>query len=558
MKILKVHLIEAAVSILFFILVFALYSGGGEDVIRDMSFNQDWEVMVGGESREYDMLPEVVSLKEDEKELIIRKELPKDLRSADSIGYYTSHQLSEVYVGGEKVYERKVPKEAKSKTPGNCWNFVDLREEYAGKTFEIHIRSCYNPSQITMPLIYYGLQSEMILGQIKSRFLSMVICFIMFTMGIVLIAIWFVIGKKMYFHRGVPWLGLFSMYFAVWSAIEAKTPMLMFGRPLLFSQMTFISLKLMLFPFIYFIRTINKKGKRVLDVFAVFCVIDFAFSFLAQALGWFDFRETIWITHLIGMGAALTVLALGARMLLQRRTGEGKRDRKFWVNVSCVCIISACVLLDATNYYLGLYNDVAFFSRIACIIYIFVLSKQFLEESLKLIQVGRHAEEILEEAELDGLTCMKNRRSFEADLHNISKVKYPQYSVVMFDLNNLKMVNDHYGHGMGDCYIINGSEIIRDEFGDMGEIYRIGGDEFCLVSDVLTEEVYEEKRKEMFNWLESLQGTQIKGIMQIASGFAKYNRSKDLNLQDTIGRADERMYRCKRRQKAMKNNSETA
>lgn len=159
---------------------------------------------------------------------------------------------------------------------------------------------------------------------------------------------------------------------------------------------------------------------------------------------------------------------------------------------------------------------------------------------------------------MDGLTCLKNRRSFEADLHNISKVKYPQYSVAMFDLNNLKLVNDHYGHGMGDCYIINGSEIIRDEFGDMGEIYRIGGDEFCLVSDVLTEEVFEKKKKDMCKWLESLQGTQLKDIMQIASGFAKYSRSKDLNLQDTIGRADERMYRCKRRQKAMKHNSETA
>lgn len=558
MKILKIHLIEAAVAALFFILVFAFYPGRGEDAVRDISYNQGWTVIANGEVREYDTLPEAVSLQEGEEELIIRKELPGDLHLAETIGYYTSHQLTEVYVDDEKIYERKVPEGSKSKTPGNCWNFVRIWEKYAGKTLEIHIRNCYDSFNIKIPALYYGEQSEIILGQIRSRFLSLAICFIMFTMGMVLVAIWFAIGKKMYFHRGVPWLGLFSVYFAVWSAVETKIPMLMFGRPLLFSQMTFISLKLMLFPFIYFIRTINRKGKRLLDIVALFCVLDFAFSFLAQVVGWFDLRETIWITHLIGVGGALTVLVLGARMLYMRKPGEKKRDRRFWVNVSCVCIISACVLMDATNYYLGLYSDVAFFSRIACMIYIFVLSKQFLEESLKLIQVGRHAEEILEEAELDGITSLKNRRSFEADLHKISKVKYPQYSVVMFDLNNLKMVNDCYGHGMGDGYIINGSEIIRDEFGDMGEIYRIGGDEFCLVSDVLTEEVFEEKKKEMCEWLESLQGTPIKDIMQIASGFAKYSRSKDLNLQDTIGRADERMYRCKRRQKAMKHNIETA
>ncbi len=143
-------------------------------------------------------------------------------------------------------------------------------------------------------------------------------------------------------------------------------------------------------------------------------------------------------------------------------------------------------------------------------------------------------------------------------MYGIPPVQFPQYGVVMFDLNNLKMMNDRYGHAVGDCYIINGSEIIRDVFGDLGEIYRIGGDEFCLISDMITEEVFEEKRKRMGDWMQSLQGSYIKGAMQIASGFAKYNRSKDLNLQDTIRRADERMYRCKRKQKTTKNNSELA
>jgi len=75
---------------------------------------------------------------------------------------------------------------------------------------------------------------------------------------------------------------------------------------------------------------------------------------------------------------------------------------------------------------------------------------------------------------LDSLTCLKNRRSYETDLFEIPQVKYPQFGVVMFDLNNLKMMNDRYGHGVGDGYIINGSEIIRDVFGDMGEINMFG------------------------------------------------------------------------------------
>lgn len=559
MKILKMHLIEVAVAILFVVLVCVFSHEDGGENLENMSYNQNWTSVIGGVSRNYDELPESVSLPEGEEEIIIRKELPQDLSSANSIGYYTSHQLSEAYVDGEKVYERKVPEGTKSKTPGNCWNFVDLSEKYANKTLEVHIRNCYGASEVKMPLFCYGSRSAIILSRIRDNFLALVMSFIMFTMGLVLVGIWFTIGKRVYFHRGVPWLGLFAIHFAVWSAFETKIPMLVFGHELLFSQIVFVSVKLMLLPFINFLRTVFiKKNRRVLNILAVICIVEFPLSFLAQLMGWFDFKETIWITHVIGFLAILTVLVISLWLLLQKEYVKSRRDGKFWLNVSCVCVISVCALLDVGNYYLRIYSDAAFFSRMGCLIYIFILSKQLLDESIKLIQAGKNAEAILEEAELDALTCLRNRRSFESDLHKIPKGEFPRYSVAMFDLNNLKMMNDQYGHGVGDSYIINGSEIIRDVFGDEGEIYRIGGDEFCLISDSLSEDVFEQKSKAMCDRLDGLRGTYIKDAMQIASGFAKYSRSVDLNLHDTIGRADEHMYQCKRRQKAMMNNSETA
>lgn len=559
MKILRMHLIEVAIAVLFVVLVCVLSwkDGGGE--LKEMSYNQNWVSVTGGGSREYGVLPESISLPKGEEEIIIRKELPQDFSSANSIGYYTSHQLSEVYVDGEKVYERKVPEEARSKTPGNCWNFVHFSEKYAGKMLEVHIRNCYGGSEVKIPAFYYGYRSAIMLSHIRERFLSLVISSIMFTMGLVLVGVWFAIGKRMYFHKGVPWLGLFAIHFAIWSAVETKIPLLIFGHDLLFSQIVFMSVNLMLVPFINFVRTMcNKKIGKVLNVFAMLCIVAFAFSFLMQFVGWMDFKETVWISHFIGFCAIVTVTATSLWMLVRGERVRSRRDKRFWVNVACVGVISGGALMDVANYYLAIYNDAAFFSRIGCLIYIFVLSKQLLDESLKLIQAGKNAEAILEEAELDALTYLKNRRSFESDLHKIPKGEFPRYSVAMFDLNNLKMMNDQYGHGVGDCYIINGSEVIRDMFGDVGEIYRIGGDEFCLISDSLSEEVFEQKRKKMCDRLDSLQGAYVKGAMQIASGFAKYSRSVDLNLQDTIGRADKRMYQCKRQQKAMMRESETA
>ena len=53
--------------------------------------------------------------------------------------------------------------------------------------------------------------------------------------------------------------------------------------------------------------------------------------------------------------------------------------------------------------------------------------------------------------------------------------------VVTFDLNNLKMCNDNYGHSSGDAYIIHSAHIIETTFDRFGKCYRIGGDEFCCL-----------------------------------------------------------------------------
>lgn len=210
--------------------------------------------------------------------------------------------------------------------------------------------------------------------------------------------------------------------------------------------------------------------------------------------------------------------------------------------------------MDALNYYYGFYDDVAAFSRVGCLLFILILTVQFLDVSMGLIEAGKKAEIIREEAETDGLTMLKNRRVFEADFQGIPEHKFEKCAIAMFDLNNLKKVNDLFGHGMGDCYIITGSEIIRDVFGEFGEIYRIGGDEFCLISERITSRVFQEKEEDMCRRLESLKGiqTSIKEYMQIASGCAVFDRKMDRNLQDTMGRADKQMYQCKKRQKEQK------
>lgn len=559
MKILKMHLMEMTVAILFVVLICLFVRRDKEalEITGDVAYGDNWSCESAGETIAYQELPEKIEIPEGEnQEIILRKKLEENINPSHSIGFYSSHQTVQAYVDGAQVYACEVPRLAKSRSPGNCWNFIQLREEYAGKVVEIHIKNCYDFGSVKVPEFVYGSKSAVIMRQMRENSVSLLLGIVMLMIGLMLVMSWFTIGKRMHFHEGIPWLGLFTIHFSVWSTMETQIPMIIFGRPLLINNISFMSLKLMALPIIYFIQVIYQmRGSRILNLLARLSLLDFAVTFLLQFFGWADFRQTIWITHLLGISVAVAAIVLGLGMMVKKRKqGEKlfRRKRKLWLNIIGIGIVGICMIVDAMSYYYGLYKDVASCSRFGCLIYIIILTVQFLEDSMKLIEVGKKAEEIREEAELDGLTMLKNRRIFEADLHQIPKEEYHKYGVVVFDLNNLKKMNDLYGHGMGDCYIIIGSEIIRDVFEDQGEIYRIGGDEFCLISDCITQQIYEEKEKRMCEWLGSLRGEQVKDFMQIASGFAKFSRGGDMNLQDTIGRADEQMYRRKREQKEQK------
>ena len=118
--------------------------------------------------------------------------------------------------------------------------------------------------------------------------------------------------------------------------------------------------------------------------------------------------------------------------------------------------------------------------------------------------------------------------------------------IVIFDLNNLKQCNDTMGHAAGDTYIKNAAEIILHVFGNCGNCYRIGGDEFCVViygndpSDM--EELFRQMKQEQDEFNAKNAIPQI----QIAYGYAEFDPETDRDIEDTRSRADDKMYQKKR------------
>ncbi len=151
----------------------------------------------------------------------------------------------------------------------------------------------------------------------------------------------------------------------------------------------------------------------------------------------------------------------------------------------------------------------------------------------------------------DFITGIKNRTAFELDLKSLEKNMKSNlhFSIVVVDLDNLKTVNDSYGHSYGDEYIIDVASALKQGFSGFGETYRIGGDEFAVVvfnkSENAIERVIEEIRSVLSNM--TVTNTTIKKTFSY--GIATYNKVLDSNLHSVLNKADNKMYEMKKLQK---------
>ena len=81
----------------------------------------------------------------------------------------------------------------------------------------------------------------------------------------------------------------------------------------------------------------------------------------------------------------------------------------------------------------------------------------------------------------DSLTDLYNRRYFEAEMERLNKSRRYPISIIIGDLDNLKLVNDNYGHLLGDNYLEKSADILKDILRTEDIIARIGGDEFAVL-----------------------------------------------------------------------------
>lgn len=142
----------------------------------------------------------------------------------------------------------------------------------------------------------------------------------------------------------------------------------------------------------------------------------------------------------------------------------------------------------------------------------------------------------------DQLTGLYNRRYFEEELLRIDVERRLPLTVVMSDVNGLKLVNDSFGHAAGDELLKKVSEIMKEGLRSDDIVARLGGDEFVI----LLPNTSEAEAEQIIDRIKALASKEKVGTVDISISFGyEAKTTKEEKVQDILKKAEDFMYKKK-------------
>lgn len=175
------------------------------------------------------------------------------------------------------------------------------------------------------------------------------------------------------------------------------------------------------------------------------------------------------------------------------------------------------------------------------------LKKQMVQKSVELFHLEKEVKTIIR---IDPLTACFNRRYLD---EFIDSNAVDTKAIIYFDIDDFKMVNDKFGHKIGDIVLVSFVEAVNGYLPKNSALFRMGGDEFVLVSSLGTMEENEEMIFLIKKRFASIcRKTEFKRKIDFSYGIYIDSTIDKNNIYEKIDRADELMYKNKMPKKALK------
>lgn len=220
-----------------------------------------------------------------------------------------------------------------------------------------------------------------------------------------------------------------------------------------------------------------------------------------------------------------------------------KNSEKYILNIRYIDELNLYLCVEAKEGYFTkeleetFYINILIFSIIILIIMVFII-----------LYIKRQQEILKNIAKTDKLTSLQNRNNFDSifeGLFNSKRKDEKDLTILIFDIDNFKKINDEFGHLVGDKVLIEVANIFKSTFRNSDILVRWGGDEFvALLPKIKEEKAYRltKKLSQNINNNETLFNL-LKQKITISVGL--HSKNEETSKEELFLKADKNLYQAK-------------
>jgi len=461
----------------------------------------------------------------------------------NSLFIYTVHQDIYVYAGEELIYSMTCDPSGYISSAGRVWNQILLTEDMSNSVLRIEIVPLLKSVQELVPTIYVGEEYEIRYRIINRDFLSLIFSTLVFITGTVIMIIEMVRYERGSFKEDMFFAGILVALVALLKISQSPVVAMATAKIPALSQLPYFIMMLLGIPFLFSIKAFL-RGDGVLWYVAFyinfFCGL-FSIGLLLTKI--MDLSKT----QMLSIGGLVIAAIISAFEIYKYRRKEGASE-EYKLALAELLAAVFWFVCDMGAYIISGMQRTSSIGVFSMVVFLVLVIKYNMDKAGILMEVGSNARNYEKIAFKDALTNFFNRAAYVEYVEG-EYFRNALNGVLVFDLNDLKKCNDTLGHAKGDQYIKDSAAIIAECFGDLGQCYRLGGDEFSVIFPAQALPELEDRRQIMLMKVADYNAQSPDIHMGIACGYAAYDGESDENFADTAKRADQMMYQEKYRMK---------
>ncbi|MCU0105585.1 diguanylate cyclase [Acholeplasma vituli] len=417
----------------------------------------------------------------------IYRTLDQNFNESQVIMIRTSLQNITVYLDDVLIYEKQFGT-SQFKPYASSWHFITLPGQNEGHELSIELSSPYRSMSGEINDVFYGSEVMHYRYLMNTYGIRLIIGVILFLIGLIVMIFDFLV--KQVRDKGYVYIGLFAIILSLWVIAESRMLQFFTGSELLMGTLAYMSLPAFAIPMIVFLTEfLLKDYKKVLSWMKYLFIIHLVIITVLHYLNIADYFETVLLSQIwIAVGIVLAIIAL---ILDNKKNNQNETIKALYAFI----VLMVFAILEFINFQVGFFENVSLYLSLGIVLIMTYVIINYFRYIIQRLKISFQTELYQKLAYMDHVIQGKNRLAFERDFDAIMRdeKQSKDLRLILFDLDNLKKINDVHGHIAGDEAIKTAYDMISAVFKDYGECYRIGGDEFACLYLNKSHDLYSDK-----------------------------------------------------------------